>query len=71
MKVGYQVDGMGHATFRQSCWVAGPPEAQDAKFLGIELFEKWALKIAEQDLMPIVTLRCSNCGLLEHYAPSE
>lgn len=69
MQVGYQVDGLGRTSFRQSCWAAGPPEGHDVKFLGLDLFEKWALKIKEEDLLPIVTLRCATCGLLEHYAP--
>lgn len=69
MEPGFLVDGIDRACYRQSQWMPGPPESDDSRFLGMRLYEEWALKIEETDLKPIVTMRCTGCGFLEHYAP--
>ena len=70
MQLGFQADGVHQGTlFRQACWAAGPPEVKDWKFLGLNLLQEWVLNLSEKDLHPIVTMRCSSCGFLEHYAP--
>lgn len=70
MQSGFQVDSLGRQAFRQTSWVAGPAQARDETFLGMKMFEEWAVKVQEEDLYPIVSLRCSECGYLESYAPS-
>ena len=62
------VDGLDRASYRQAQWAAGPPESRDDTFLGMKVFEEWALKVEEEHLKPVVTYRCSDCGLLESYA---
>ena len=69
MEPGFLVDGVDRAAYRQAQWAAGPPESRDDTFLGMKVFEEWALKIKDEHLKPVVTYRCSGCGFLESYAP--
>lgn len=68
MEYGFSVDGVDRKSYRQAQWAAGPPESRDDTFLGLKVFEEWALKLKEEDLRPIVTYRCTGCGFLESYA---
>ena len=68
MEPGFLVDGLDRASYRQAQWAAGPPEARDDTFLGMKVFEEWALKVEEEHLKPVVTYRCGKCGFLESYA---
>lgn len=68
MTLGFLVDGQGRMAFRQAAWAPGPPEALEASFMGMKLYEEWALKLEEKDLVPISSWRCDGCGFLEFYA---
>jgi hypothetical protein len=68
MEHGFQVDGIDRKSYRQAQWAAGPPKAHDETFLGLKVFEEWALKLKEEDLKSITTYRCVECGFLENYA---
>ena len=63
------VDGQGHKAFRQALWAPGPPEADETKFLGMKMNFDWMLKLSEDQLRPVASLRCKECGYLELYAP--
>lgn len=69
MEPGFQVDSPGRGVFRQGTWAPGPPQAKEGTLLGMKLFEEWVLELKEEDLRPVVGLRCTACGFLEYYAP--
>lgn len=69
MEHGFQVDDVQRGVYRQSQWAPGPPETDDATFLGMKMSEDWLLKIEEEELKAIYTWRCPKCGYLEQYAP--
>ncbi len=47
----------------QTWWHPGP--ATEKKILGLPA----GVQVRKDQLKPIVSLRCSKCGLLKHYAP--
>ncbi len=57
MAVGFVPDGT-NAGFAQQKWVPGEPEP--SFWMG--------LKMEKDEVVPVVTLRCPNCGYLESYA---
>jgi DNA-directed RNA polymerase subunit RPC12/RpoP len=57
MEVGYVADGT-HAGFAQQNWSPGTPTK--SFWMG--------LKMKADQLVPVTTLRCPNCGYLESYA---
>jgi hypothetical protein len=57
MAVGFVPDGT-HAGFAQQNWVPGEPKP--SFWMG--------LKMEKDEVVPVVTLRCPNCGYLESYA---
>lgn len=69
MEPGFQVDSPGHSVFRQGTWAPGPPQSKEGSLLGMKLYADWLLELKEEDLRPVVALRCTQCGFLEHYAP--
>jgi rubrerythrin len=68
MHTGFQVDDVSRESYRQAQWAPGPPHSKEGKFLGMKMFEEWCLEIKKEDLKPIVTWRCPECGYLEQYA---
>ena len=57
MEAGYVADA-GESTYRQQIWYPGEPKS-----------DFWmGLKMKKEQIVPVVTLRCSNCGYLESYA---
>lgn len=69
MEQGFQVDDVQRETYRQAQWAPGPPKSDDSKFLGMKMYENWLLKVEKEQLKPIITYRCPECGYLENYAP--
>jgi hypothetical protein len=60
MVVGFVADGI-HAGFAQQNWVPGKPKP--SFWMG--------LKMKKDEIVPVITLRCPNCGYLESYAISK
>lgn len=68
MEPGFQVDDVHRGTYRQAQWAPGPPQNNDTRILGFKVYEQWLLEIDKEQLKPIVTWRCPNCGYLEQNA---
>jgi hypothetical protein len=56
MEPGFIAD-RGYGDWSQPKWSAGPPQRR-----------WWGLKAPPKDAIPVITMRCPRCGVLESYA---